>query len=284
MIFAHGALQDRAAIAARAKTWRSVFEKNGVYPIHLMWETGFNNEVVNVIKDLLFKTKKRMGKKAEHLDERLEELARPLGRKLWRDLKTTARLAMAPETDSGRALRQIITAADELNLHFASQSAGALLFGECLSMLDETGDRLHSATLMAPACSGAFYDTRIRPHVGKTVRQITQYSLIDKREREDKLDVYGKSLLYLVSNAIEAEAGTPLLGMERFLHGLDDVAAIDALPKAHRVYYAGRDRTVTDAKSHRGFDKDRKTMNHLLETVLGHDPICAFQEADLTSY
>lgn len=283
-LITHGALQDRAAIAARAKAWLPVFRKNRIYPLHIMWETGFNNDVVNVINDLLFKTRARMGENAEHTDARLEELARPLGRKLWRDLKTTSELAMAHETEGGQALRRIVGASKGLNLHFVSASAGVLLLREYLALLDERGHKLETASLLAPACSVDFYDRHIRPHVSKTIRAVHQYSLIDKREREDKLDVYGKSMLYLVSNAIEVDTGTPLLGMERFVLGLDGAPPMRALPAAHKVYYAGRDRSQTEAKSHRGFEADRKTMNHLLETILGHAPTNSFQDANLSSY
>lgn len=279
LLVAHGALTKRADIAARARAWLPVFTRNRIYPVHLMWETGFNGDVVDVIKDLLLKTEERTGKSDKHIDARLEALARPLGRKLWRDLKTTARLALSPEEDSGKAIAAILSAAGSMKLHFAAQSAGSLLFGETLARAAEAGHRFETAQLLAPACSMAFYDERIRPHVGKTVRQVTQYSLIDKREQEDALEVYGKSLLYLVSNAIEERCGTPILGLERDLKGV-------TLPGAHKVYFAGRNRSVTDADSHRGFDRDGKTMNDLLERITGTGvrPSIGFQAVDLTGF
>ena len=108
---------------------------------------------------------------------------------------------------------------------------------------------------------------------------MTQYSLIDKREQEDALEVYGKSLLYLVSNAIEECCGTPILGLER------DVKKAD-LPRAHKVYFAGRDRGVTAATSHRKFDRDGKTLNDLLERITKGEvkPSMGFQSADLESF
>ena len=153
LLFAHGALTKRADVAARAKAWLPVFTRNRIYPVHLMWETGFNGDVVDVIKDLLLKTQERTGKSDKHIDERLEAMARPLGRKLWRDLKTTARLALSPEEPSGQAIAAILKAAGGMKLHFAAQSAGALLFGETLSLAEREGHRFATAQLLAPACS-----------------------------------------------------------------------------------------------------------------------------------
>ncbi len=285
LFIAHGALQRAADVAARVKAWRDVFHANRIHPIHLMWETGFNNQVVNVVQDLLLKTGERMNKGDAHVDARLEELARPLGRKLWRDLKTTAQLSVHETTPAGQALTDILEATEPLKLHFLSQSAGVLLFTAFLPLLRKTGRALETVTLMAPACSVVHYEDSIRPELGQTVKAITQYNLIDKRELEDSLDVYGRSLLFLVSNAIETErppngeGGTPLLGLERHI-------ARFALPPKHRVFHAGRDRRVTDSHTHRGFDSDRKTMNHLLETVLGGAPKSnvAFRDATLTGY
>lgn len=278
LFVAHGALQRAEDVAARTKAWRDVFKANRIYPIHLMWETGFNNQVVDVVKDLLLKTGQRMNKGDHLVDDRLEELARPLGRKLWRDLKTTADLTVAHNRRAGHALARIADAAGPLRLHFLSQSAGVLLFSAFLDLMRQTGHRLGTATLMAPACSLEHYHRRIEPHIGSVVERIEQYSLIESREKADTVDIYGKSLLYLVSNAIEKHTCTALLGLEEHAIGAK-------LHPAHKVYYAGRDRE-TDARTHRGFDADRKTMNHMLETILGHKPKASdgFRDANLTGY
>jgi hypothetical protein len=279
LFFAHGALQNQVDVAARAKAWLPVFLRNGIYPVHVMWETGFNNEVIDVIQDLLKKARERAGTEDEHLDERLEALARPLGRKLWRDLKTTARLSLDRSRPGGAALARLMAAAPDLPLHFAAQSAGALLFGAALRLAAGEGRRLDTGLLLAPACSLKFYEEEIRLHFGRTLGRLVQYGLIEKREEEDKLDVYGKSLLYLVSHAVEENCKTPLLGLERDLEGLE-------LPDAHHVFFAGRDRSETDAKSHRGFDSDRPTMNSMLEQITG-DRVprnLKFQTQDLAGY
>jgi len=48
--------------------------------------------------------------------------------------------------------------------------------------------------------------------------------------KDDTVAIYRKSLLYLVSNAFEAEGGTPLLGMEKFA---DQLLASRRVPTVH---------------------------------------------------
>jgi len=285
LLVGHGALQDRYEVAKRAKAWRPVFLANGIYPVHLIWETGFNNQVVDVLKDVLWKTRKRMGTDAEHLDERLEALARPMGRKLWRDLKTTARMTTDPATASGDAIRAILANATggerPLRLHFMTQSGGALLLSGLADTMADSGLALDSATLFAPACSIRHYDAQIRPHLGTTIAQLDQYNLIDHRERADKVELYGKSALYLVSRALEDEDGTdptPLLGMQQSI----DAAGIAVPAGTHRLYRAGYHKDITDARGHRGFDRDVPTMNSLLRRILGIAPERAPDRKDKT--
>lgn len=279
LFIAHGALQSAEDVAARARAWRKVFVANRIYPVHLMWETAFNNEVVDVIKDLLLKTSQRMNKDSLHTDARLEEIARPLGRKLWRDLKITSQLSTEPSLPAGNAILQIIQAAGPLKLHFLSQSAGVLLFSEFLDLLGDAERELETATMMAPACDLQHFAKKIKPHIGKQIKSLTQYGLIEKREREDSVEIYSKSLLYLVSNAIEERPKTKLLGLAEHFDKND-------CGTGHKLFLAGKDRSVTEATSHRGFDADRKTMNHLLEVITGFEPAAklAFREADLTGY
>ncbi|WP_420862649.1 C1 family peptidase [Algirhabdus cladophorae] len=288
LIFAHGALSNKTAVAKRIRAWSKVYKKNGIYPIHIMWETGFNSDVVDVFYDLLFKTRNLMGEDADHTDARLEEMAGPLGRKLWRDLKVTSGLTFAPGTQGGEGIRDLVKAArqaPELQVHFASASAGVLLLAELADVMQQLKVPLASANVMAPACNLDHYNNRIRPHLGQTIQHLYQYSLIDQRECADTLDIYSKSLLYLVSNALEPQKGTPMLGMETGLQALAG-PDLDGLPAQHSVYFAGRDRKQTDAKSHTGLDRDLKTMNHILQTIVGGQTggVQAFSQGHMQGY
>ena len=274
LILAHGAMTDRVAVARRIRAWGGVFEAAGIYPVHVMWETAFNSDIVDVMSDLLLKTEKRMGTDAAYTDARLEALARPLGRKLWRDLKTSAALTFGAGSEGGAAVRALIANAvkrPSMQIHFAGFSAGALLLGGVAEAAKTEGQILSSVSLMAPACGLDSYDAGIRPHVGRTIRKLNQYVLSDRRERADRFGIYGRSLLCLVSDALESAAGAPMLGLARDL-GRMAATGRAPLPAAHRIFEAGRDRENTDSRSHTGFDRDRTTMNDILATILGRRP------------
>lgn len=71
----------------------------------------------------------------------------------------------------------------------------------------------------------------------------------------------------------------PLLGMETFCADL-------TLKPQHTLHYAGRSDTITNSKTHGGFDNDRATMNNVLKNILGRKPSAAngFQPEDVTGY
>ncbi|HVG13154.1 MAG TPA: hypothetical protein VM843_09130, partial [Flavisolibacter sp.] len=128
----------------------------------------------------------------------------------------------------------------------------------------------------------------------------TVYLLSDKGERDDDVWAYGKSLLYLVSNAFEGRRETPLLGMEKFVNadGIDgdrskvdpEIAAlfrkkingwsslvIAGAAPAGKV--TGPD--ICRSETHGGFDNDTYTLNSVLFRILGAPPVRPFETRDL---
>lgn len=107
-------------------------------------------------------------------------------------------------------------------------------------------------------------------------------------ERDDTVGPYGKSLLFLVSNAFEEERGTPLLGMERFVsrrgetksdyigEGDEDLVElfeqeVDGLPSLVVAGAGGGPQSTSRSDSHGGFDNDEWTLNSVLRRMLGDD-------------
>ena len=77
---------------------------------------------------------------------------------------------------------------------------------------------------------------------------------------------YRKSLLYLVSNAFEQPGKSSILGMQIF-RGDADLSTADEV-----VYADDGDPSITDSRTHGGFDDDVATMNRILDRVLGRRP------------
>ncbi len=279
LIYGHGGLNGEGASARRVLALKDGFKRNRIYPIHLMWETGLAEELGDVFRNLFSKAEDRVGSGFGFKDWLIERTSRPIGRALWREMKSGAGKAFANASAGGtRALKTLLDAnaasARPLQVHLVCHSAGSILHGELLKRWASVAGQhtqVHSMSVMAPACTLAFYEAAYRPALAgavgnRTVRSLWQYNLVDSRETDDRVaGVYGKSLLYLVSNAFEEERGEALLGMEVALDGFSP-------PTAHRIFYAGRHRSRTDSDSHGGFDNDHVTMNDVLTHVLGRKP------------
>jgi hypothetical protein len=121
--------------------------------------------------------------------------------------------------------------------------------------------------------------------------QPTLYLLSDQGERDDTVGPYGKSLLYLVSNAFEGKRSTPLLGMARFVSEAgpdrdEEVARLLRRPVDGRagVVIAGAPGGAAEASqsdTHGGFDNDPPTLNSVLHRILGSKPPRPFTVRDL---
>jgi peroxiredoxin len=75
-------------------------------------------------------------------------------------------------------------------------------------------ERIAGVHLFAPACTVQFANRYYAPHQ-ELMQRLWLSILSDAQERDDNVfGLYRKSLLYLVSNALEPDLRTPLLGME----------------------------------------------------------------------
>ncbi|MEO0636144.1 MAG: C1 family peptidase [Pseudomonadota bacterium] len=291
MFYAHGGLNSAGASANRVRKMKEVFKRNGIYPIHFMWETGFFES----LKDVLFSAHKRaegrVGGVSDFTDRVLEAMARGPGTAIWRDMKRDADHSFRPSGGGRKALKILLEAnarrSIPLKVHLVGHSAGSILLAHLLDTLDTVNplkEPVQSCSIMAPACTLDLFEKSYHPKIGVTgkatgISRLIQYNLIDQRELDDSVGPYRKSLLYFVSNAFEDARKMPLLGMEIFE---------DQVPRkpAHALHYAGRASNITDSDTHGGFDNDRKTMNHILKSILGKKPSTAkgFQPEDMVGY
>jgi hypothetical protein len=301
LFFAHGSLSGPEVGARRVSTMKEVFKRNGIYPVHLMWETGLTDTVFDALKAVYARAVERVGKQAEELDRSIENMARGLGTKVWRAIKADAQHAFAKATSDGyAAFREVINANDLLRsdgevaiinrdraregkpplppykIHFAGHSAGSILVGECLKQWaaqEGAAARAENCFLLAPACTLDFYETHFQPLIeGDNIGKIVQYSLDDNLEEADSLDVYGKSMLNLVSYAFEERRGKSLLGLERS-HKTPKWRKLRPSEDRYVTYYSREgSHRYTTARSHYEFPADLPTLNHMLKTILGEKP------------
>jgi len=147
-------------------------------------------------------------------------IGRPLAKPIWSEMKENAELCCG----SGRGGDILVTAlqklastwGDALEIHLVGHSAGSIILGHLLTLATARGlkERLSSIHLYAPACTVQFATRHYAPQKDLMERLYLD-ALSEQNERDDNVvAIYRKSLLYLVSNALETDLRTPILGME----------------------------------------------------------------------
>jgi hypothetical protein len=310
MLYLHGGLNDEQAVAQRIVAFRDVFLANEIYPVHIMWESGVWESLNGLIKDLFTDVDDRAGAVGDWIrdlrdglieakDRSLELTAALPGGALWSEMKENARLAsMHPDRKGGMQLiaqhaQKALAGVGEAErrkweLHVVGHSAGSIFAAHALRQLIGLRVTLKTVQFMAPAITVSEFKELVLPHVkAGDCPPPTMYVLSDSGELDDEVGPYGKSLLYLVSNAFEDHRGTPILGMEKFLVGADADAETARLYRpggAGRVVVAGKGKDPvrrSASESHGGFDNDPDTLNSIIAQILDGAPTRRFQVRDL---
>jgi predicted alpha/beta hydrolase family esterase len=280
MLYAHGGLNTVKASAQRIAAMKDTFLKNGIYPIHFMYDTGLLEE----LKDILgFKNKEvsnKVGAFTDYTDRILEWATRKVGGALWREMKSDACTPFTRATSDGSyflsQLARYLSDNKQVELHVVGHSAGSIFHAHSLARLAKFEPELSvkSLQLLAPAISYPLFKETLAPLINKQfIKQTRIYNLSETLELDDHVGrVYQKSLLYLVSNAFESKANMPLLGMQVF----------NASEKGISFEYSdGVEGTASAARTHGGFDGDVDTMNSVLHTILDKPASFEFTKAIL---
>lgn len=272
-IYAHGGLTDEDAAAQAARAWIPHLYSNRIFPIFLMWETGARKTIADIFQDVTRgeaemvagprwqRFKQRI---EEWKDERLEGLARPLGKKLWGEMKQNAN-ALSGARNSGviQLFEQFRSIPKDkfprIRLHLIGHSAGGIVHSWLGSRALQQGFDLRTISLLAPAVRIDTFDANLGASIAERNIRVLISNLTDAAERGDgTCSPYGHSLLYLVSRSFEDHEETPLLGMEKHLipalatHAWGPM--VRQLPSPGRVMAEGC--AATRSISHGGMDDD----------------------------
>jgi hypothetical protein len=301
MLYIHGGLNGEKDVAKRIVAYRDVCLANEIYPLHIMWESDWFNSARDLLEDHFTAADERAsGAFLDHLREardRVLELtvACPVG-KLWAEMKENARLASVSKTGAMQVVVDSVkqakaayekSAGTEWELHVVAHSAGSILTAYAMPLFASLGVSWKTLQFMAPAIRMDLFKQAMVPKIVKgACPQPSLYILSKVGELDDDVGPYGKSLLYLVSNAFEGKREVPLLGMQKFINEDIELSAllgrnIDGLPGI--VVSGEGDKPGATAKSdtHGGFDNDPNTMNSVLVRILGALPKVVFTNRDL---
>ena len=319
VIFAHGGLNSEEVALQRAMIMGPWFVANRIHPIFVVWRTSLTESLGQIGEDMLGPfLNEREQLRAKGLGELLDSLRKKLqdkvdsafevaaekvvGKAVWTQMKHNAAVAALPNGGTGQLLAQLGELMEKSKpkqptIHWIGHSAGAILLGH---MLDALGDlKPKTVSLYAPACTLGFAVRQYGNALAK--QQIADLHidlLSDENERGDTVgDIYGKSLLYLVSRAFEDPRKMPLLGLadcwatksRNLTVDFAESAAADIRDWKAAVKKFGVKTEVLSARqvvtelqekqdpiridaSHGSFDNNVDVVNATLKRILGKNP------------
>ena len=217
-VYAHGGLNDLTASLDRAKVMGPWFEQNGVYPVFIAWQSGVADTIENIIGDLIGslisgaqdrKARSLVDTISDARDYLIEAAAIVPARPIWSQMKQNAVAASSGDGGMVRwrdAWPGSARTTRDLEVHLVGHSAGAILLGAFLGQLASNQLTARTVSLYAPACTVAFANSTYLPAAEKKVidpKRVVCDVLSNSNELDDTVGPYGKSLLYLVSRALE---------------------------------------------------------------------------------
>jgi Caspase domain/N-acetylmuramoyl-L-alanine amidase len=303
VFFAHGGLVKESLGLQNAQKHVAWWLQNDIYPIYFVWETGAFETIGQLIRRSREGAARALPRDIfDHTTDLLiEETARALqGPRIWGGMKLSAQLASAkgqgPDEIGEGGARYVARKLSQycadnqgnIELHAVGHSAGAIFHSYFIpAALDLGAPKFRSVHFLAPAVRVDTFKTELAGRLGNGVDQLSLFTMSKSFEQDDNCaSVYRKSLLYLVSHALEPERKTPILGLELSLRGDAELKKLLGLgvPNAPgeviwSVSLSDQGRSASTAKSHGGFDDDGPTMGSVVRRILGKadaDPIVEY--------
>lgn len=243
VIFLSGLHEESAALKYVSRMG-PYFSANKIHPIFIQPYNGLLDNLGQIKPDTTAQFKARLDRlkrkgasqrviktENEKRDRTFElDSRRFLGRPVWSQTRLSAKEAARGNGVIRRLtgfVRNFLKNHPDMGIHIVAHSAGAQWAGHFLTDLKQArttrgsgAEVIDSLTLWAPACNMDFANQ----HFGEALTNgilnpggLHIDIMSERRESEDwviRPDIYGKSMLYLISRALESVHKTPLLGME----------------------------------------------------------------------
>ncbi len=304
VLYVHGGLVPAADAMQRVAEYRPALLAQQCYLLAFVWHSDFGSTLRNILAEAVGKRRSEgwLDDLKDFMLDRLDDMLEPLARKLlgklaWDEMKENAKGA----SQKGRAADIVVQCLvglkrryPELELHLVGHSAGSIFLGPLLPLLRSAGLSARTCTLWAPACTHQDFEDYYQPALtarkggARTLEQLALFVLTDSAEQDDNCAlIYNKSLLYLVSHALErvsripadpAHPGVPLLGMAKFLdpehpdyraqfrQRLDD-CGVELITTPNDDQEGAL--TASKASRHGDFDNDKRTVLATFARILG---------------
>lgn len=289
LLYAHGGLVQENSALQYVANHREYALQAEVYPIAFIWRSDAWTTIRNILQDAMSRRKDEGLLDAtkdfllDRLDDMLEPVTRHLGGKaLWKEMKENATYCSSRVTGAARITADHLLAAKDAGeideIHLVGHSAGSILLAPLAKFLTDDGKTsIDSLTLWAPACTMKLFEKFYKKLIEDgRIKKFDLFTLDDKTERDDNcVNIYNKSLLYLVSGAFEDDArmpfkrpnGTALLGLAR-----DVESHLKGFWKdPSRRWFQAPKPGISGASHHGDFDNDEATLLTGLIRITGSD-------------
>ena len=301
LLYAHGGLVDERSAIQRMAEYRSAMLASHIYPIGFVWNSDYWSTVSNILQDAMRRRRPEGALSAakdfllDRLDDTIEILARALtGKASWDEMKENALAATLPGRGALTALDHLAALYQRMpfKLHVVGHSAGSIFQAPLVRLLTAPagpiatgylkgrtgyGIGLDTCTLWAPACTTQLFKEAYVPAIRDGgIGRFALFALDDDTEQDDNVSkIYNKSLLYLVSRALEESAfgsGTPILGMENYLAADPELSGLFTGGQADLVFAPNSNpegsMIASRCTEHGAFDDDAATVKATIARML----------------
>ncbi|MSP93114.1 MAG: hypothetical protein EXR79_15160 [Myxococcales bacterium] len=285
---------------------RPVFMAQEVYPILLLWNSGFGDRINEILRRGWQSRQPPAGAQpnAEESDMRqdmsLEALCRRMGGWVeWNHVKRMAESTVQPKgamtellSQFGRALSSSDSDKWPFEVHMSGESSAAWLLGHLISRITQPksegglGRTVASATLCAPTVTMDFFQHKFMPPLrAGALGRLSLVTLDAQAEAHDGFGgLYHGSLLQLISNALEDRlrippktSGTEMAGITAHIQHDAEWARLVAewsgkpQPRAEHIVLSRGDFDASRGSLHGRLLSGTNRMHNLLDRVLNAD-------------
>jgi hypothetical protein len=207
LIWITGSSEGTKETLRHISSTKEIWKQRGVYPITVLWCSDLLDQASTLLWQLAQGAMAVIGHVGADLDVRIERDTRAIGKAVWRDVHTSARLACAEDLKGDRkgagamklALNELLELPEGVEIHLVAEGGGAILAHELLEEISkEQRARIASVSLVLPACSiKQLKDMCGRLDAGKPDR--LKLLLVNKETHNRmRLGDYGGSIVDLV--------------------------------------------------------------------------------------
>ncbi len=293
LLYAHGGLVPESSAVQRIADYRSVLLQAEIYPISFIWHSDLWSTVTSVLKDAVGSRRPEGFLDAakdfmlDRLDDTLEPIIRMLGgNHVWDEMKENAEGATNNKQGGVRialkCIDRLLRDDPNVEIHIVGHSAGSIFHAPLIKRLTtEYNRKITTCTLWAPACTTRLFKEYYLPAItDNKISRLAMFTLKDEIEQDDNCAmIYHKSLLYLVSNALESKQrfpfqdGEPLLGMEKFIREDNKISDLFSSGRCEWVLTpndkSNEPTCHSTARHHGDFDDDEATLKATIGRILG---------------